>query len=321
MRTRTFAAALCAAVLGLCAPPAGATGATGTTAAADPLRVVTTLPDLADICRAIGGERVDVSSIAKGTENAHAVQVRPSTLVAMSKAELFVEMGLSLEHTYVPGLLEAARNQRIRPGQPGFVDCSVGWETIEVPAGLSRQQGVDLHPGGNPHYNLDPRGGRHIAGRIAAALITVDPDSAEHYRARLAAYEAELAEAERRWQALGQDLRGRKLVTFHRDFSYFAAAHGMEIVGTVEPQPGIAPTPAHVAELVALMKEQEVGVIVCSAWSNTKTVKDLAQKAGARVVEIPQMVGGAKGADTWIAKMDVVYARLREGFGLPADDG
>ena len=284
--------------------------------AEEPLQVLCTLPDLADVVRRIGGGDVEVRSIAKGTENIHAVRLKPSHIVAASRADAFFELGLSLEHAWVPGLLETARNPRIRVGGLGFVNVSQGWETIEVPASLSREQGTDLHPQGNPHFNLDPRGGRHMAAVVLAALETLRPARASEFRRRHAALSAELEAAEARWATLAELTRGRKAVTYHSEFNYLLRSLGVELSGTLEPKPGIAPTPRHVGELIERMREEKVDVVITAAWSSTRLVDDVCAKTGARKVELPSMVGGASGADTWIAMMDLCHRRIAEALGL-----
>ena len=275
-----------------------------------PLKVVTTIPDLADLAREIGGDRVDVQSIAKGTMNVHAVPLKPSSLVAVNRADVFVQMGLSLEHTYVPGLLMKARNPAIQPGKPGFVNCSEGWEALDVPETLSRSQGADLHPLGNPHFNLDPRGGRHMADRILAGLTAVDPEGAESYRARHAAWVERYDAAKRRWDALGKRLARKRVVVYHEDFTYFLRYHGLDVVGTLEPKPGVPPTPRHLGTIVDRMREQDVRVVLTAKWSNNKSVRFVAEKTGALVVEGPVLVDGVPGADSWIEMMDVLHDRL-----------
>ncbi len=301
-RIRTIALALCAACVALSA------------SAADKLKVVATLPDLADIVREIGGERVDVSTIARGTENLHHVQTRPSHLVAMNKADLFVQIGLSLETAFVPGLLEASRNPRIQPGQPGFVNTSAGWQALDVPGALDRKNG-DVHPQGNPHMNLDPRGGRQMADAILAGLVAVDPGSKAEYEKRHAAYTAKLDEARARWAELGKAWKGRKIVVYHKEYDYLAATYGLEIVGSIESNPGIPPTPNSLAELIAKMKQASDVVILTATWSNNRDVSEVASRANAKVVELPNQCGGGAGTESWIAMMDTLHKRLAEAFG------
>lgn len=315
-----------AAALG-CAALAGATALIEDVLVAPgarPLQVLTTLPDLRDIVGRIGGERVEARSIADGTENVHAVQIRPSTLVAAHRAQMFVQIGLSLEHAWVPGLLEAVRNPRIQPGAPSFVNTSAGWPAIDLPASVSRAEGADIHPQGNPHINLAHGGGRHIAAEVLAALERVDPEGREGYRARHAAYLRELDAAEARWRKVREELAGAAVVTYHTSFDYLLRDLGLELVGTIEPKPGVQPSPRHTAALVERMKARpRPPVILTAPWSNGSVVREIARRSGARVVEIPDMVGGAADGGSWIGMMDLVHERIRAACSqdaLPARD-
>ena len=289
-------------------------------ALADKLKDVATIPDLADLTRAIGGDLVEVTSICAGRENVHSVRPAPSHLVALSRADVLVQQGLALEATWLPGLLQAARNEKIEPGQPGFINVSEGWEAIQVPADLSRQGG-DLHPFGNPHMNLDPRAGRHIAGRILAGLVAVAPASRAAFEKNHAAFLERLTPAEARWKAISERLAGTQVVTYHLEFDYLAALYGIEIAGTVESKPGIPPTAAHLARLQETMKARGVRVVITAAWSNNKQAKSVAKAAGGSVLELPTLVGGASGADSWIAMQDVIHERLARALAPDAEEG
>jgi ABC-type Zn uptake system ZnuABC Zn-binding protein ZnuA len=286
---------------------------------ADKLKVVTTLPDLANIVQEVGGDRVEVSSIARGRENTHAVTVRPSHLVAISRADLFVQVGLSLESSYVPGLLETCRNKKIQPGSPGFVNVSDGWPAIDVPASLSRAGG-DIHPQGNPHMNLAPGAGRHIADRILAALVAVDPGSAEAHRRRHAAYAERLAVAEARWASMSEPWSGRKIVVYHQEYSYLSRAYGLEILDVIEPKPGIPPSPGDLTRIIANMRESDAKVVLTAIWSNGSTMRRIADATGAQVVELPNMCAGIKGTETWIDMMEYIHVQLAGAFGTVKGD-
>jgi zinc/manganese transport system substrate-binding protein len=288
--------------------------------AGDPLKVVATIPDLADVVREIGGDRVDVTTITRGKENLHAVKARPSHMIALSRADLFVEVGLSLEVSFVPALLENARNDRIRAGAPGFVNVSVGWEALNVPQEVSRKAG-DIHPQGNPHLNLDPRAGAHVAKHVLDALVRVDAGSKTEYERRHAAYAERLAAAEARWRAAGEAWKGARVVMFHQEFDYLAAYHALEIAGKVESKPGIPPTPTHVAELIRTMKERQCRVILTAPWSNGNDVTRIAEATGARVVELPNQCGAVAGSETWIGMMDEIHRRLGAAFAAAGTGG
>ena len=220
---------------------------------------------------------------------------------------------LALEATFIPNLLLAARNPGIQPGAEGFVNCSDGWEAIQVPVTLSRQGG-DLHPCGNPHMNLSPRAGRHMAERILEGLERVDPDHAEEYRRNHAAWLEELEAAEARWAEQGAKWKGRKVVIYHQEYDYLCDVYGIEVVGKVEVKPGIPPTPNHIAGLIETMKREQVPVLLTAPWSNNRYAEDVAERTGAKVLELPNMCGGQKGTETWIGMMDLVHRELGEVF-------
>jgi ABC-type Zn uptake system ZnuABC Zn-binding protein ZnuA len=282
-------------------------------AADEPLKVVTTLPELADIVQRIGGDRVAVQALCRGTENTHRVVTKPSHLAAMARADVFVQIGLSLEMAFVPGLMQSCRNRAIQPGAPGFVNASDGWEAIQVPEEISRASG-DIHPQGNPHFNLHPAAGGHVAAQVLAGLVRVDPGSAEVYRRNHDAYCLELAAAEQRWAAASAAWKGQKVVVYHLEYDYLIAHYGLESIGSIELKPGVPPTPRHLAELVARMQSERPAAILTATWSNDKHVAELAKRTGTPVVELPNMAGGAERTRTWIGMMDVVHERLAQAF-------
>jgi ABC-type Zn uptake system ZnuABC Zn-binding protein ZnuA len=277
------------------------------------VRVVATIPDLARLAEEIGGEHVEVRALSKGTENLHAVHVRPSMLIALSKADLLLEMGLSLEAAWLPELLLKSKNKRIAPGAPGFQNCSDGWEARDVPPELSRKEG-DVHPQGNPHFNLDPLGGPHLAAKVHGALVRIDQAHKEQYDNNYAAWKKRLADKQERWQAIAAKLAGKRVAVYHTEYSYLAARLGMEVTVSIEPKPGIPPSPADVTRIVRTMQSEDVKVILTAAWSNNRLIADIARKTGADVLEIPNQVGGASWATDWIALMDGVHERLAQVF-------
>jgi len=286
-------------------------------ASADRLKIVATIPDLGDVIRRIGGDEVEVDVIARGTHNLHAVPIKPSHIIATSRADAFFQIGLALEHSWVPALLQASRNKRIDPGKPGFVNVSEGWEAINVPLTTSRRQGADVHPFGNPHINLDPAAGVHMADRVLAALERLRPERAEDFRGRHAAFVAEIERARARWSELAEALARKKVVVYHLEFPYLLRAYGIETVATLEPKPGVPPTPSHLADVAQAMKQQDVEVILTAKWSNNSQVAGLAERSGARVVELPTMViDDREDADTWIEMMDFCLERLRAAFDV-----
>jgi ABC-type Zn uptake system ZnuABC Zn-binding protein ZnuA len=285
-----------------------------TTLAADKLKVVATIPDLADIVRQIGGERVEVTTICRGLENAHLVTPKPSHLVAMSRADVLVQIGLSLETAFVPGLLESCRNDRIQPGKPGFVNTSEGWQPLDVPKVLDRKFG-DVHPQGNPHMNLSPAGGRQMAERVLAGLVAVDPASKTAYEARFAEYAKQLDEASKRWAEAEKSWAGRKVVVYHKEYDYLIDACHLKLIGSIEPKPGSPPTASSLAGLIGEIRREKDVVILSASWSNNQAVARIVEETGVKVVELPNMCGGLAGTETWIGMMDLVHQRLAQAFG------
>src|SRR5262245_55866424 len=216
-------------------------------AEAKPLQVVTTTEDLAAIAREVGGDRVRVSALCRGYQDPHFVDAKPSYMVQLKNASLFVQVGRDLEVGWAPGLLNGARNARILPGSPGFVDASGQVQVIEIPTSVSRAQG-DVHPFGNPHFWLDPANGAPVARAIRDGILPISPADAPLFNQRCTDFEKRLGAAVVRWkeQARTLGLSGKKIVTYHRSWSYFARAFGLEVVDFVEPRPGIPPSPNHV---------------------------------------------------------------------------
>ncbi|HZA53335.1 MAG TPA: metal ABC transporter substrate-binding protein [Candidatus Udaeobacter sp.] len=269
---------------------------------AQQIRVITTIPDLADITKQIGKDLVNVESLAKGVEFMHTVPVKPSFVPKLNRADLLVLMGLDMEASWIPALLEVASNSRILPGQAGYIDCSVGIPVLEAPARLDRAEG-DLHPKGNPHFNLDPVYGKIIAQNIAAALSRNFPQHQPVFEKNLKAYLAELDRWIPRWQEMAAPLRGAKIVTYHLEWSYFAKRFGLEQVGFIEIKPGIEPTPNHLVNLAQKMKQEKAQLIIYGPQSD-RFPRRLASETGAKALKLPDMVGGASGADSYIKMID-----------------
>jgi zinc/manganese transport system substrate-binding protein len=265
--------------------------ATGAAPASAALRVVASLPDVADITRQIGGERVEVVTIAQGTQDPHKVPVKPSFVTKLNRADALVVQGLGLEHAFIPPLLEAARNAEILPGARAYIDASLYVQPLEIPTSQNRTQG-ELHPLGNPHFNLDPEQGRRMARAIAEGLERVDPEGASTYREGLARFEARLDEKIPELARIAAPLRGVKAVSYHRDLVYLAARYGIDLVGTIEDKPGIPPTPGHVEELLRTMQQEKVQLVIHEVAYDPGLAERLAAQTGARLVTISTLAGG-----------------------------
>ena len=271
------------------------------------LNVVTTTQDPAAITRAIGGDRVNVTTLCKGFQDPHFLDAKPSYMVALHRSDLVESIGLELEIGYLPTLVTGARNDKILPGQPGFLDLSRSISPMEVIATADRGQG-DVHPNGNPHYWLDPENGRLMARAIAARLTELDPDGKAAYAQNLAAFEKALTAKEAEWEKRMAPLRDEKVVTFHRSWSYFARRFGLNVIGHVEPKPGIPPSPAHTLELIKLMRSQGVKLIAMENFYDRRTPDLVADKAGAKVINVPISVGGDEGLSTYFDLFDRIVS-------------
>lgn len=288
----------------------------------DRLQVVATLPDLGDLAEAIGGDLVEVQTLARPGQNLHAVRVKPSHLVAVSRADLFLQVGLSLEHAWVPGLLRTARNRDVMPGMVGFVSAGDGYEMIEVPERMDRSQSADVHPMGNPHVNLSLGGGPHMAAAVLEGLVRVDPGNEAAYEAGFAAWKAEYDEARARWDAIAAAVAEEDAAAclYHQEFDYLLGEMGLEIAAFLEPRPGLAPTPSHLAGVIATVRERGIPVVLTAPWSNNRNTEKVADATDAGVLELPVMAGGAPEHETWIGMIDDCVTRIAEAYGVDPEE-
>ncbi len=268
------------------------------------VRIVTSLPDFASIAEAVGGNRVQISALAKGYQDPHFVEPKPSFILNLSKADLLIVAGLELEIGYLPPLIDQSRNDKIRPGASGYLDASNGCDILEKPTGTVTRAMGDVHPFGNPHYWLDPDNGRIIARAIAVKLTEIDPAGAAEYKANLASFDAKLAEGEKRWDAELGPYAGTQLVTYHNSWPNFLKRFKLVAAGYIEPKPGIPPSPAHTVELINMMIEKKIAVILMEPYFDQKTPKAVAEKTGATLVTFIPSVGGVPEAKDYVALFD-----------------
>ena len=279
------------------------------------VKVVTTTEDLAALAREVAGDSAEVSSIARGYQDPHFVEAKPSYLLKLKKAGLFIQVGLELEAGWAPALLTSARNPGILPGKPGFMDASEGCEILEKPSGGVDRSLGDVHPLGNPHYWLDPGNGRLIARAIARRLSVIDPDKAEKYKANLAAFEERLSGKEKEWDTAAAPLKGVKVVTYHNSWPSFARRFGLEVVDFVEPKPGIPPSPAHIHALIGRIRAEGVRLLLVEPYFDQKLPKKVAAEAGIPLVILPPSVGGEEGIKTYFGLFDRQLELLRKAGG------
>jgi len=278
------------------------------------LNVVTATQDLASLATEVGGDRVNVLAIARGYQDPHFVEAKPSFLLNLRRADLLVVVGLELEIGWLPPLVTQCGNPKIQPAAPGYFDASRFAEILEIPtAQVSRAMG-DVHPQGNPHYWLDPQNGLRVAVGLAKKLSEMSPGDAAYFQQRLQEFRQRLAAAERRWDEQMKPYRGRKVITYHQSWPNFVKRFGLQVAEYVEPRPGIPPSPAHVVELIALMKRQNVKLILVEPYFDLKTPQSVARETGGQVVVLMPSVGGNKDAGDYIKLFDYDVDLLVKAF-------
>jgi len=268
------------------------------------LNVVTTTEDLASIAREVGGDRITVESIARGYQDPHFVEAKPSFILKLQKADVLITVGRELEIGWLPPLIQQSRNARVQVGAQGYLDASARARILEIPTGQVTRAMGDVHPQGNPHYWLDPENGKMIANEIADKLSELRPGDAAGFNQRQAAFAAKIDEAEKRWLAAMQPYKGVKVVTYHRSFPNFAERFGLDVVGYVEPRPGIPPTPQHTLDLINEMKAQNVKILMVEPYFDLKTPNAIGRETGAQVLVLSPSVGGVKDISDYFKLFD-----------------
>ena len=285
-------------------------------AEAKKLNVVTSTTDMAALTQEVGGDNVNVESIAKGYQDPHFVEAKPSFLLKLRQADLLISVGLQLEIGWLPPLIAQSGNPKIQVGGQGYLDASQFAAILEIPQGTVTRAEGDVHPLGNPHYWLDPDNGRRIARGIATKLADMDPANGAYFQQRLQDFEKRLAAAEQKWDAEMKPYRGRKVVTYHRSFPNFAKHFGLDVIGYVEPRPGIPPTPSHTLELIQLMKRENCKIVLVEPYFDLKTPQSIGRETGAQVVVYLPSVGGEKQVTNYFELFDYDIALLTKAFQL-----
>src|SRR5262245_23762232 len=282
--------------------------------AASKLQVMTATTDLAALAQEIGGDKVEVESIAKGYQDPHFVEAKPSFLLKLRHADLLIVVGLELEIGWLPPLITQSTNPRIQVGAPGYFDASRFAKILEIPKGTVTRAEGDVHPLGNPHYWLDPENGLRIAKGIADKFAEMRPTDAAYFANRYTAFEQKIKQADQQWQAQMRPYAGRKIVTYHRSWPNFAEHFGLDVVGYVEPRPGIPPSPQHTVELIGQMKRDNVKVIVVEPYFDLKTPNSIARETGGTVLVLMPSVGGEKEITDYFKLFEYDIAKLKQAF-------
>ena len=268
------------------------------------LNVIATTEDLASIAAEVGGDHITVESIAKGYQDPHFVEAKPSFIVKLTKADVLILVGRELEIGWLPVLINQSRNSKIQQGGPGYLDASLQAQILDVPGGQVTRAEGDVHPLGNPHYWMDPENGKIIAKEIFDTLVKLRPNERAYYEPRLNDFVTRLTAAEKRWLDLMAPYKGTKVVTYHRSFSNFAARFGLNVVGYVEPKPGIPPTPQHTLDLMNQMKKDGVKIVLVEPYFDAKTPNAIGRDTGAQVLVMPPSVGGTKDVTDYVKLFD-----------------
>ena len=284
------------------------------------LNVVTSTEDLASITREVGGDKVSVTALARGYQDPHVVDPKPSFILAVNRADLYIAVGRDLEIGWLPPLVTSSRNAKIQPGARGYLDASLNVRILEIPTGQITRAMGDVHPFGNPHYWLEPGNGRLMAQAIRDRLTELSPADKAYFSQRYDNFDGRLGAAEKRWDVAMAPYKGTKVVTYHRSGPNFMARFGLEVIGYVEPKPGIPPSPAHTLQLIDEMKRADVKLIVVEPYFSLKTPQAIAsQVPGGKVLILAPSVGGVKEAADFIQLFDynvnLLTAALKQATG------
>ena len=264
------------------------------------VKVVTTTEDLGSLTREVGGDKVAVTALAKGYQDPHFVDAKPSFILALSKADLLIAVGRELEIGWLTPLLTSSRNSKVQPGNNGYLDASLTVKILELPTGQITRAMGDVHPMGNPHYWLEPGNGRRMAQAIRDKLTELSPADKGYFAQRYMDFDQRLAAAEKKWDATMAPYKGTKIVTYHRSWPNFMDRFGLDVMGYVEPKPGIPPSPSHTLELIDAMKSQNAKLIVVEPYFDLKTPQAIANQIGGKVMVLAPSVGGSKEATDYI---------------------
>ncbi len=270
--------------------------------------VIATLPWIGSLAGDIGKEKVEVVTLVKSSQDPHYVEAKPSMILEVRKADILLYNGLDLEVGYLPVLIESSRNPRVQPGSPGHLDCSRFVEPIARPARADRSMG-DVHPLGNPHYHLSPRNIYQVAEGITLGLSRADPGNEGFYMRNLEAFQKRFQEKQKIWNV--HELKGKKFLSYHQFFEYLALEFGFQLIGYVEPKPGIPPSAGHVEKLIEILKRDKPHAILTTPYNGEKEVRFLSQKTAVKYIVVPHDVGATAEAKDWFALMDQVLALLK----------
>ena len=273
-------------------------------AAQGKLNVIATTEDLAAIARDVGGDRITIEALARGYQDPHFVEAKPSFILRLQRADLLIVVGRELEVAWLPPLVQQSRNAKVQVGADGYLDASMHARILDIPQGQITRAMGDVHPSGNPHYWLDPENGKIVARDLAAKFAALRPADRPYFDQRLADFNRRVDEGMKRWLAAMAPFKGLKVVTYHRSYPNFVDRFGLDVIGYVEPRPGIPPSPSHTLALINEMNRQQIKVILMEPYFDQKTPDSIARQTGAKVVVLPPSVGGEKSITDYVGLFD-----------------
>jgi zinc/manganese transport system substrate-binding protein len=277
------------------------------------LNVVASTPDFGAIAREIGGDRIEIFTLAKPTEDPHFVDAKPNFVVKLNKADALIEGGAELEIGWLPPLIDQARNPKLAMGRPGRIVCSQGISLLEIPTTLDRSKG-DVHAAGNPHFMTDPLNGRIVAENIANAFSALEPGSAGVFKANLDKFNQRLDTKLEVWKKALAPYAGKRVVSYHNSWPYFAQRFNLKFDLFLEPKPGIPPSPTHLSQVIATMKSENINIIVCQPHLNHRSAELVASRTGATVLDFASYPGIKGSPDDYVGWLDSLVQSLTKGF-------
>jgi len=283
--------------------------------AQEKINILTTTSDLKSIAEFIGGDKVKVDSLARGCQDPHFVEAKPSFMIKAKNADLFIRVGLELEIGYEELIIDGSRNPKIRIGQPGHLDASEGVLLLEVPSAVKIDRSMgDVHPMGNPHYWLDPLNAKIIASNIANRLGEISPQNKDYFRENLAEFNRKIDKKMIEWQEKLNPFKGQEIAIYHRSWPYFVNRFGLGIACELEPKPGIPPSPGHLKEVINIIKQKNIKVVLMEVFYDEKPARFVSEQTGVKVVIVPNSVGGTKEAQDYFSLMDTIVDKLAQGL-------
>jgi zinc/manganese transport system substrate-binding protein len=274
------------------------------------VHVVSSIPTLGSLAKEVGGNRIEVESLGKGYQDPHFVEPKPNLMLVLNRADLLLHVGLELEIGWLPPLVLGSRNPKIQLGEPGNLDCSRAIPVLDIPTTKVDRSMGDIHPQGNPHYWLPPGNAKIIAREIAQRLEQIDPEGRAEYEKNLATFNGRVDAKLKEWAPMVAKLKGVKVATYHKSWSYVSQWLGLEEIGYVEPKPGIPPDPQHLARLIGVMKQEGAKLLLVEDFYNKSVASLVAEKAGAKLLTLPTDVGATPQIKDWFSLVETVLGAL-----------